>query len=165
MTVAELMTKNVLWIAPDAPIGEAARRLAAAPPGVTCLLVGRDGGALPAGIVTEVDVLRAALGSALAPGRLECPSAEGRMISGEDLAREGLFAHMARAAAATRVADVMGSPVRTLPESATPCQAIDLLLRERVEVLPVVRGRVVVGLIHRRALLRALGLTMAEQHA
>lgn len=156
MNVATILSRHVEWIAPDATLTEAARRLLAAPSGTTALLVGAPG-APPLGILTGFDVLRASLETALQPGRIGPP---GERVTVKDLGREALYADMARAAATMTVREVMSSPVRGLPETASICEAIDLLVRGRIEQAPVLRGGRVVGMLERRALLRALEVEM-----
>jgi signal-transduction protein with cAMP-binding, CBS, and nucleotidyltransferase domain len=159
------MTKSVAWISPEASVAEAADRLASAPPAIICLLVGDDDRAPPEGIVTAVDMLRAALQTGLTPGRLDCACAHGRLVGVKDLACEGIFAQMARAARATPVRAIMSSPVRSVAETATAAQVMDLLIHQKIESVPVLRDGCVAGIVHRRTLLRALGGTMAASHA
>jgi CBS domain-containing protein len=156
-SLTALLTPDVAWIGADTPLAAAVERLAVkdAP---RCLLVGEPG-APPHGILTMVDVLRATLGTALSPGRLSMPN----LVAPSDLARGDLFFEMAHAAARTRVAQVMSSPVRTIAEDATIGQAIDAMLSERVESLPVVRGRAVIGMLHRKALVGALARAMRHE--
>jgi CBS domain-containing protein len=165
MAIRELMTQDVAWISPEASVGEAAERLSSDPAGVICLLVGSDERA-PVGIVTAVDILRAALRIALHPASISCACAPGRSsLHAEDLAREALFPALACAAGATPVRAIMSSPVRCVPETATPAQVMDLMIGQKIESLPVLRGGCVVGIIHRRALLRALSAAMKHGHA
>lgn len=164
MHARDLMTNDVTWISPEASVAEAADRLGAAPP-VNCLLVGDDESAPPEGIVTAVDMLRAALQTGLTPGRLDCACARGRLVGVKDLACEGIFAQMAHAARATPVRAIMSSPVRSVADTATAAQVMDLLIHQKVESVPVLRDGRVAGIVHRRTLLRALGGTMAASHA
>ncbi len=166
MNARSLMTENVAWISPEAPVAEAARQLASAPPGVTCLLVGDgDEPRVPVGVLTAADILRAALRTALAPGRLDAPCATGRPLHPGDLACEDLFRRMAEAAGRTRVRDVMSSPVVCAEEGTTASQLADTLVRNRIESMPVCSGGRVVGIVHRRALLRALSSAMENARA
>ncbi len=164
MDARSLMTKDLEWISPDAAVAEAAARLAAAPPGVICLLVG-DGAGAPAGVVTAVDILRAVMRTGLSPGRLACERTRGRALRAEDLACDALFSQMAGAAVRTPVREVMSSPVVCAREDMTAGQAMDALIRNRIESMPVYSGGRVVGMVHRRALLGALGRTMAAGRA
>jgi CBS domain-containing protein len=156
MTAASLMTFDYAWIAREATLADAVGRLSAAP-GLRCLLVGEEPGPLR-GIITTVDLLRAVLATALRPGRLSCPG----LVSPRDLSKEALFDEMVACVADLRIDAFMSSPVRTIPETATAGQAMDALLSERIESLPVVRGRRVVGVLHRAAVVRALRETIEK---
>jgi CBS domain-containing protein len=162
LDLAKLTTRTLAWIAPDASIGEAAHRLAVAPPGAGCLLVGRPGEP-PLGVISAVDVLRAAASTALAPGRLEAPCGERERIGPEDLACEGLFGAMARGSRRMAVRDIMSSPVLGVNERASVPQVLDLMIRHGIECVPVFRERCVVGMVPRRAVLIALAGEMSGE--
>src|SRR5688572_7697121 len=147
MDARRLMTGDVAWIPPTASIAEAARRLGAAPPGVTGLLVGTDERAEPLGILTAVDILRAALRTALEPGRLDCECARERPVHPEDLARDSFLDAMACAAKGLPVRAVMSSPVRCVSEDASAAQVMDALVRGRIEAVPVLRDGRAIGMV------------------
>lgn len=157
------MSAEVPWISPDAPLEAAIRRLGRAGPGAPCLLVGEAGGA-PLGIVTAIDLLRAALTTALEPRRLSC--AQDAHPGAEALGAPRLFDEMACAARDLAVRRVMSSPVRTVRDDATAAQVMDRLIHERVQALPVVdaEGRAL-GVIHRSALVTALLEALARTEA
>jgi CBS domain-containing protein len=157
MNARELMSLDITWIAPDATIASAAQALSHGR--TRCVLIGHPDRP-PLGIVTAVDVLRAALGAALKPRNVACPEAHDRMIHGDDLTDARMFAHLARAAVAAPVSSVMSSPVRCVRHDAAAAEVTDLLIRRKIESLPVLDGSRVVGLIHRRALLGALDRLM-----
>lgn len=153
MKAIALMTSPPPWIAPDATIEEAVRRLGASTCDAPCLLVGREDQA-PLGIVTQFDVLRAALRTALTPGRLPC--ARDAMLSPEGLAGPHVFDQMALASRDLLVRDIMSVPAIVIEEETSAAQVMDTLVRRRVDSLPVVRGGRVVGLVRRTAILEAV---------
>jgi signal-transduction protein with cAMP-binding, CBS, and nucleotidyltransferase domain len=160
MNARDLMTKKLAWIAPDATVAEAAATLSAASEGVVCLLVGAPG-APPEGIVTGVDILRGALQTAFQHGRLPC--APDAIVTAQDLARPGMLADMACAARRTPVRQIMSSPVRCVDRDDNASELMDLLIRRKIESVPVLHGGRVVGVVHRRALVRVLGELMCAE--
>jgi CBS-domain-containing membrane protein len=144
MKLRELMTTDVITIAPDAPLKEAARRMIEAK--VSGLPVTDAGGAL-IGIITEADFVKEEAGR-----RSEQRAGLLRWLHRDDVH------HGER-----RVADVMTKEVVTLTEDDEHIDAARLMNREGVKRLPIVSADgVLVGLISRRDILRVFARPDAE---
>lgn len=147
--------QELLWIATEATLAEAAARLAAAPPGVPGLLVREEEDSPPERMLTARDILGAALGRAIRPLLLSSDHGAGS-VDVETLDGDQLLRDMAREAAAMLVGEALGSPVACVGGEATASRLVKLLVVRRVELVPVVRGGSVVGAIDSAALLRVL---------
>lgn len=149
LTAADIMTKNVKTVRPDASVAEIARllcdnQISAVP---VC-----DAQGQVIGMLSEGDLLRPvgqehaakrawwlnllADGTDLAPSFLECISVENQ------LARNLMIAPV-----------VTASPDNTVPELA------DLLMRHHIKRLPVLRDGKLVGIVSRADLIRSLART------
>ncbi|MUL41537.1 CBS domain-containing protein [Streptomonospora sp. PA3] len=131
MLVADVMTAPRAVLAPDTPVRRAARlfveRGAAAAP-----VLDEDGVLL--GIVTEIDLLR--------EGYESDPRASASPVAEPDVPLP------------ERVADVMTSDVVTTAENADVARLVEMMVRNRLRWVPVVRDGRVVGMVGRGDLLR-----------
>ena len=164
MDLTEIISDDVEWIAPEASVADAVERFARAPAGAVCLLVG-DGHAEPRGIVTAFDLLRAAECTAVKPGRVSRGGAVAETVRPEDLSRPAIFDEMACAGAKAQVREVMSSPVACVQAHASLAEVMDLLIRRRIDAVPVLRGARVAGIVHRRGLVDALARAMGARRA
>jgi CBS domain-containing protein len=149
MKAKDVMTRNVISIAPDASVFEAWR-----------LMLQHDISGLPVvdragsvvGIVTEGDFLRRAETGTerKRPRWLEFLAGPGR------LAKDYVRSH------ARRVDEVMTYDVETVTEDAPLGDIVALMERHRIKRVPVVRDGQVVGIVSRANLLRALAGVAAE---
>jgi CBS domain-containing protein len=149
MKAKDVMTRNVISIAPDASVFEALRlmlehKISGLP------VVDRAGSVV--GIVTEGDFLRRAETGTerKRPRWLELIVGPGR------LAGDYVRSH------ARRVDEVMTCNVETVTEDAQLGDIVALMERHRIKRLPVVRDGQVVGIVSRANLLRALASVAAE---
>ncbi len=143
MKAADIMTRRVVSIAPEASIGDAARlmwkyRISGLPV--------LDGAGKLVGIVTEADFLR----------RPETGTERRRprwlrLLTGRVAeATEYVHSH------GRRVAEVMTHDPIVIHESTPLDEVVDLMERHRVKRLPVMHGRRIVGIVSRANLLHAL---------
>ena len=145
MNVSDIMTREVLSIAPERSVEDAVR-----------LMLDKHLSGLPvidsegklAGIVTEGDFLRRGEVGTLRhrPRWLEFIVGQGR------LALEYTQTH------GRRVAEIMTWPVVTVAADAPLGSAVDLMERHRIKRLPVVRDQRVVGIVSRADVMRALAV-------
>ncbi len=143
MKVKDIMTRNVITVPADTPALAVARLLADR--GIAAVPVTDSWGMLH-GIVSEADLIRRlAVGDAPKPGLLR-----GLFYNRERAAQQYARAHGATAA------DVMTREVITAQESMTAEHAAQLIEEHNVRRLPVVQDGVLVGIVSRADLLRAL---------
>jgi CBS domain-containing protein len=145
MKARDLMTTELHTIGPEANIGEAARLMLEYR--VSALPVVRPNNEL-IGIVSEGDLIRRVeIGTARAPSRWRA------LLSSEAaLAAAYIKSH------ARLVRDVMILSVVTVSEDAPLIEIADLMERHHIKRLPVTRDEILVGLVSRADLLRALVL-------
>lgn len=149
MNAADVMTTDVVSVAPDATIVEAAR-----------LMLQRRISGLPVidaaghlvGIVSEGDFLRR---SELATER-QRPRWLAFLLGPGWLAADYVHTH------GRKVAEVMTRSVVTVAENSPLDHVVDLMERYHVKRLPVVRGDRVVGIVTRTNLLRAVAAAAGE---
>jgi CBS domain-containing protein len=142
MKAAEVMSQEVISIAPDAGIAEAAR-----------LMLHHDISGLPVindqnllvGMITERDLLR--------HHELGTQAHRPRWVQAL-LDPAFLSAERSRAAGRT-VAEVMSGAPATVTEATPLGKVADLMQIHGVKRLPVIRGTLVVGIVSRKDLLRA----------
>jgi CBS domain-containing protein len=149
MKAKDVMTRNVISIAPDASVFEALRLMLQH--NVSGLpVVDRAGSVV--GIVTEGDFLRRAETGTerRRPRWLEFIVGPGR------LARDYVRSH------ARRVVEVMTHDVETVTEDAPLGDIVALMEGHRIKRVPVVRDGQVVGIVSRANLVRALASVAAE---
>ena len=143
MIVADVMNRNVISIAPDATVEQAARTMLDR--GISGLFVVDAKGAL-AGIVTEGDLLRREeLGTQRnRPWWLRLLVSPGRQASD--------FTH----AYGRQVSDVMTVDVIAVGSSAPLEEVVESMEKHRIKRLPVVENQRVIGVVSRSDLLRYL---------
>ena len=149
MIAADLMSRSVVAISPDAPVAQAIR-----------LMIDRRVSGLPVidaegravGMLTEGDLLR-------------------RVETGTEGKAPGWFAsflfpgHQAERYVHThgrRVAEVMTEDVISVAEETPLAEVVALMQRRRIKRLPVLRADKVVGIISRADLVRVVGDALAE---
>lgn len=151
MLARDIMTTDVCTFAADTPVVEAAeqlvrRRISGAP------VV--DAARRVIGVVSEGDFIRRAeLGTE-------------RSWSGwrEFLTAKSTMAHEFIRSHGTHVGDVMTSPVWTVGEEATLAEICELFEKKNIRRVPVVRDGVLVGIVSRADMVRALLKRWAEAH-
>src|SRR5215470_13084776 len=149
MKARDVMTRNVICIAPDASVLEAVRLMLQHK--ISGLPV-VDGRSRVLGIVTEGDFLR----------RTETGTERKRprwlefLVGSGPLARDYLRSH------ARRVDEVMTHDVETVTEEAQLGDIVTLMEKYRIKRVPVVRDGRVVGIVSRANLLRVLAGVAAE---
>lgn len=143
MKVRDVMTTNVVSVTPDETVGEIAKLLLQQR--ISAVFVVDDAG-LPLGVVSEGDLMR-------------------RFETGTERARSWwlrFFADPATLAAeyakshGRRARDVMSRPIISVAEDTSLGGAATLLETNRVKRLPVIRDGLVVGVVSRANLVRAL---------
>jgi CBS domain-containing protein len=143
MLARDIMTTNVFTFAPDTSVLEAARllverRISGAP------VV--DGAGRVIGIVSEGDLIRRAeLGT-----EKEWSGWREFLMAKRTLAHEFIRSH------ATRVGDIMTTPVWTVGEDATLAELAELFEKKNIRRAPVVREGKLVGIASRADMVRAL---------
>ncbi|HYH38149.1 MAG TPA: CBS domain-containing protein [Azospirillum sp.] len=149
MKALDLMTPQVITISPDATIADAARTMLENR--ISGLPVVNAAGQV-VGIISEGDLLH----------RVELGTERHRswwlgIVSGGTLPAEDFIKSHAR-----KVADVMTAHVVSVDESASPEEVVRLMETRRIKRVPVVRNGVLVGIISRANLLRALASVAPE---
>src|SRR5215470_9507530 len=153
MKAVDVMTREIVSVAPDASVLEAVRLMLQRR--ISGLPVIDAAGSLQ-GIVTEGDFLR----------RVETGTERKRSRFIEFLLGPGRLATEYVHASGRKVSEVMTPDVHTVTEDAPLEQVVHLMERHRVKRIPVVRGDQVVGIVTRANLMRALAsLALAEQPA
>ena len=150
MIASDIMTRNVVSVAPDATIADAVEVMLDR--GISGLLV-VDAAGMLAGIVTEGDLLRRdELGTQRhRPWWLRLIASPGRQAA--DFTR----AH------GRKVADVMTRDVLSVAANAPLSDIVALMEEHRVKRVPVLDGDRVVGVVSRADLLRALSVAARER--
>jgi len=143
MKARDVMTINVISVAPDASINEALdlmlkHRISGLPV--------IDAGNNLVGIVTEGDFLR----------RAETGTERKRSRWLEFIAGPGKLAHDYVHTHGRKVDEIMTTDVRTATEDTGLEDIVALMEKFRIKRLPIVRGRTVVGIVSRANLLHAL---------
>ncbi len=150
MKVREIMTRKVVSVPPDTPALAVARLLADR--GISAVPVTDSWGML-LGVVSEADLIR----------RLSTedkPEPQG-LLSSLFYDRDRAAERYARAHGAT-ARDIMATEVITATETMTAEHAARLLDENNIRRLPVVQDGVLVGIVSRADLLRALLAPAAE---
>ena len=139
MRAKDVMTDEVVCINVDESVFDAAELLLGAGPVV-------DDKGIVVGIVSEADLIR----------RAEIATADKKSWLARLMDSEGSAAHDFVAANTRRVSDVMTREVVTATEDATLGELVGLMERHGIKRIPIVRGRVLLGVVSRSDLLRAL---------
>lgn len=145
MRVRDLMTKEVITVAPDTPITRIVSLLAGqAISGVPVL----DGDRL-VGVISEADLL-------MREKPLHTPAAIAflgavLLVEDQDKTYNDLRKHVGATAQ-----DIMTSPVVTIGPDAEVAEAAKAMLDRQINRLPVVEGDRMVGILTRKDLVRAL---------
>lgn len=143
MNVADVMTRHVISVSPDATVEEAARQMLER--GISGLMVVDSKGEL-AGVVTEGDLLR----------RDEIGTVRHRPWWLRMLLSPGRQAADFTRTHGRRVRDVMTRDVVSVPAEAPLEQVVEAMERHRIKRVPVTAGNRVIGVVSRADLLRAL---------
>ncbi len=151
MKVSDVMTREVVSIAPDASVTEAVRLMLQHK--ISGLPVMDAAGNLR-GVVTEGDFLR----------RAETGTQRKRSRLVEFLLGPGRLATDYVQTAGRRVGEVMTPEVRTVTEDEPLEKVVHLMERYRIKRLPVMRGAKVVGIVTRANLMRALATLALAEH-
>jgi CBS domain-containing protein len=145
MRIHELMTRNVITVAPDTPVTRIVSLLAGqAISGVPVV----DGDRL-IGVISEADLL-------MREKPLHTPAAIaflGAILMVES--QEKTYEEFRRHAGAT-ARDIMSSPVVTISPDMEVAEAAQIMLDRNINRLPVVEGDRMVGILTRKDLVRAL---------
>jgi CBS domain-containing protein len=151
MIAADVMTRNVISVPPDATVADAVELMLGR--GISGLLVVDTSGML-AGIVTEGDLLR----------RDELGTQRRRSWWLRLIASPGRQAADFTRAHGRKVADVMTHDVLSVAAEAPLTDIVALMEEHRVKRVPVLDGNRVVGVVSRADLLRALSVAARERH-
>ncbi len=151
MIASDVMTRNVLSVAPDATVAQAVELMLER--GISGLFVVDATGTL-AGIVTEGDLLR----------RDELGTERRRSWWLRLIASPGRQAADFTRTHGRRVADVMTHDVLSVKADAPLEEIVTLMEEHRIKRVPVLEGDRVVGVVSRADLLRALAVA-AREHA
>jgi CBS domain-containing protein len=151
MKVSDVMTREVVSIAPEASVMEAVRLMLQHK--VSGLPVIDAAGRLQ-GVVTEGDFLR----------RVETGTERKRSRFVEFLLGPGRLAEDYVHASGRKVDEVMTPEPRTVGEDEPLEKVVHLMERYRVKRLPVLRGDKVVGIVTRQNLMRALASLALAAH-
>jgi len=151
MKAVDVMTREIISVAPDASVLEAVRLMLQHK--ISGLPVIDAAGRLH-GIVTEGDFLR----------RVETGTERKRSRFVEFLLGPGRLAEDYVHASGRKVDEVMTPEPRTVGEDEPLEKVVHLMERYRVKRLPVVRGDKVVGIVTRQNLMRALASLALAAH-
>ena len=145
MKISEVMTSNVITAGPEANLSEIARLMAEN--GVSGVpIVDTENKVL--GIVTERDFLPQLKGVPFSNVKL--PTLFGEWFEERD------FGQLIAEARKQKATDVMKSPVVTVDVNDELGRAAELLAQHSVKRLPVVQDGVLVGIINRADIIRAI---------
>jgi CBS-domain-containing membrane protein len=145
MNASDVMTRNVISVAPDATVAQAVELMLER--GISGLLVVDAGGTL-AGVVTEGDLLR----------RDELGTERRRSWWLRLIASPGRQAADFTRAHGRKVIDVMTRDVVSVDADAPLEEIVALMEEHRIKRVPVLQGDRVVGVVSRADLLRALSV-------
>jgi CBS domain-containing protein len=143
MKAADVMTRRIVSVPPEASIAEAVRTMLEH--GISGLpVVDADGEV--AGIITEGDLLRRSETGTerKRPRWIEMLVGPGRLAS------EYVHTH------GRKVSEIMTTDVASVAENAALADVVELMERKRIKRVPVLRDGRIVGIVSRANLLRAL---------
>jgi|BEDMetMinimDraft_2_1075160.scaffolds.fasta_scaffold04947_1 CBS domain-containing protein len=144
MQARDIMTRNVITIAPGAPLSEAIKKMVEAR--VSGLPVVDAEGRL-VGILTEGDLLR----------RVELATDKPRSRWQHFLLGPAKEAELYVKSHGLKVEDVMTRDVVAIGEEASIEQVAELMESRNIRRVPVLRGEVLVGIVSRADLIRVVG--------
>ena len=149
MNAADVMTRHVISIAPDAPLDDAVKLMLDR--GISGIfVVGKDGHL--AGVVTEGDLLR----------RSELGTGRQRSWWLKLLVSPGKQADDFTRTHGRKVADVMTPEVVSVDVDAPLTDIVELMEKHRIKRVPVTDKDRVVGVVSRADMLRALAVTARQ---
>jgi CBS domain-containing protein len=143
MHAVDVMSPRVIAVHPDAPVSQAAELMLRT--GVSGLPVQDTSGAL-VGILTEGDLLR----------RVELGTQRRRSRLLAFLTSPGRLAEEYTHSQGRKVSEVMSREVETVDPESQLSDVVDLMLKRRIKRVPVVRDGVLMGIVSRADLMRAL---------
>src|SRR4051794_15895335 len=152
MIASDVMTRNVISVAPDATVAQAVELML--DKGISGLFVVDAAGTL-AGVVTEGDLLR----------RDELDTERRRSWWLRLIASPGRQAADFTRTHGRKVADVMTRDVIAVNADAPLGDIVALMEQHRIKRVPVLEGDRVVGVVSRADLLRALSVAARESGA
>jgi CBS domain-containing protein len=145
MKVSDVMTRDVASVGPDTPVNEAARLMAAR--GISGVPVVDSGSVV--GIVSELDLI-------VRNTRLEPPAFFALLDGRIPLETPGHYRKRLQHMLGTQVRDVMTREVLTIgPEEELEALA-EMMVRRRVNPIPVVEGGRLVGIVSRADIIRTM---------
>lgn len=147
-----VMSKDVVTVTPDTTVYETARRMLAA--GVSAVPV-VDGENRPLGLISEGDLMRH-FGARFQGRRAEWLRhlAEGEALAPEFLAALRLDQRHAR--------DIMHTPIIAAGEETSLAELGDLMLTHHVKRVPILRDGVLLGIVSRADVVRAVVENLAD---
>ncbi|MBF0286096.1 MAG: CBS domain-containing protein [Magnetococcales bacterium] len=145
MNASDIMTREVVWAAPETPVRELARLMN------DCRISGmpvlRDGVLI--GIVTESDLVDRVK-------RIHLPTLFTLFDAVIPVHGEHAFEEDLRRMAAATAEEIMSYPVTAVEEETELADVATLLSEKHLSLLPVMRGEKVVGIIGKRDVIKAM---------
>ena len=146
LTAKDIMTKDVLSVRPDTSIEELSSILVKNE--ISGVPVVDDSGALY-GIVTENDLISR-------NKRLHIPTVVSFLDAAIYLESSKKFEQEVKRLTATRVGDICSRKVVTISEDTTVIDIATIMTEKKVQLLPVLRGGKVVGIVGKRDMVKAV---------
>ena len=146
LTAKDIMTKDVLSVKPDTSIEELSSILVKNE--ISGVPVVDDSGALY-GIVTENDLISR-------NKRLHIPTVVSFLDAAIYLESSKKFEQEVKRLTATRVGDICSRKVVTIAEDTTVIDIATIMSEKKVDLLPVLRGGKVVGIVGKRDMVKAV---------
>lgn len=146
LTAKDIMTKDVLSVRPDTSIEELSSILVKNE--ISGVPVVDDAGALY-GIVTENDLISR-------NKRLHIPTVVSFLDAAIYLESSKKFEQEVKRLTATRVGDICSRKVVTITEDTTVIDIATIMSEKKVDLLPVLRGGKVVGIVGKRDMVKAV---------
>ena len=146
LTAKDIMTRDVLSVRPDTSIEELSSILVKNE--ISGVPVVDDSGALY-GIVTENDLISR-------NKRLHIPTVVSFLDAAIYLESSKKFEQEVKRLTATRVGDICSRKVVTITEDTTVIDIATIMSEKKVDLLPVLRGGKVVGIVGKRDMVKAV---------
>lgn len=150
-TASDLMSRDVVTVAPTTPVGEIARLLREH--GLNGVPVVE--GERVVGVVTDTDLIAR-------HARVHFPLYIGLLESVIPVARERHFEEELRRVLGTTAADIMSKPAVSVEESARLDEIATLMVERRARLLPVLRAGRLVGIISPADMIRLIERETSE---